>query len=314
MIALSPKEKRFLKDLVAKSATADHLFFTHLVDEFLQNIEVHLDFNKQSVSLHFDNQAYGDTKELEKVAKNTSWTFLKFIKLLLQLEKDNFLYLYKEPVVHPHARYGQLADSKSFISYPIYDPEIKTHLIDYSFRTIVIGQALIDFVTHDFKTEEQLRHEENVRISEQSLKMANESFLETKKSIDLSLEGLEEARKNILLSEQNLEEVKKSVELSSKALEESSRLQGVSKTAILSVVVLVTLGLFGSIGETYYASTILKNATTKTDIKLDNEQFSSLEEKLKRLEAVESKLDVLASQMNTKDTLVMKVANFPEKK
>jgi hypothetical protein len=316
MISISDKEKQFLQSILSASKVSEDVQFNQLVEGYLPNMDVFLDFKAGSVEFRFDQQAYASTSQLAQVAKETSWTFLKFIRLLTYLEKSNYLYLYKEPLIQPNAYYGQLPNKKSHVSFAIYDPEVKNLLLEYSYRSIVVGQALVDFVNNDFKTDHQIRQLETTRLSEQSLKISNESFLETKKGLGLSIESLEESRKGLKISEQSLEESKKSVELSGKALAESNKNLNLSKTALIFIVVLVSLGVIGTIAEVYYTSMAGKETESGAPaaIKLDNAQFQSLDDKLKKLEAVETKLDLLLNQMNTKDTLITKVANFPEKK
>jgi hypothetical protein len=316
MISLSDKEKKFLKSIVSSVGKPDDVHFSDLVNDYLNNIDVYLDYKAQSAELQFDQQAYTNTTELAKTAKEISWTFLKFIKLLTYLEKENYLYLYKEPQIQANARYGLLPNKRSLVSYPIFDPEVKSLLLEYSYRTIVVGQTLVDFVAHDFKTTTEVRHHEATRMTEQSLKMSNESFMETKRGIGLSLESLEESKKALKLSEQSIEESQKSIELSSKALAESSKNLGLSKTMLTVIVVVVSLGLLGIVAQVFHFASVGSKQTeaTQAEIKLDKDQFQALDDKLKRLEALESKLDLLASQINTKDTLITKVTNFPDKK
>jgi hypothetical protein len=175
MITLVNDEKDFLKSIVDLSKRTNNMFFGNLVEKYLINIDVQI-IDKDNIEYRFDEEYFLKSHDLRDVVHNISWTFMRFIKLLKYLEENNYLYLYQETESPIELRFGQLIRNNAFIVYQIHDPEIKNLLFNYSFKTIVIGQTLIDYVSNGFKTEEQLRHEANLKIAEKNLTIANASL------------------------------------------------------------------------------------------------------------------------------------------
>lgn len=190
MITLSDLEKEFLKRIVDLSERTHDMFLGNLLDKDLRNIDVYLDRQRNIAEFRFDQQFFpADTNFVYKV-REMSWTFMKLVKLLKYLEGENYLYLYQESEPENTSRFGQLIQSNPYITYQIYDPDIKKLLIDYAHRTIIVGQTVIDYVKNNYQTLEQIRHIENKQIAEQNLKVANDSIdkaeigiIQSKKSV-----------------------------------------------------------------------------------------------------------------------------------
>jgi len=183
MIALSDQEKDFLKSVVDLSNQTHNMFLGNLVDHYLRDIDVFLDYNNQNVEYRFDQNVFPTTTDFFDLVREMSWTFMKFVKLLKYLEEKNFLYLYQESPLQNTSRFGQLVVGNPFFTSSLHDPEIKRLLLDCSHRTIIVGQPLIDYVKNDFKSVEELRHNENVKIAQDAL--------------DKSIIGLEQSEKSI---------------------------------------------------------------------------------------------------------------------
>lgn len=190
MIILSDLEKDFLQRTVHLSEKTHDMFLSNLLDKDLENIDVYLDRQRNIAEFRFDQNSFSDETDFIFKVREMSWTFMKLVKLLKYLESENYLYLYQESGPNNTSRFGQLIQGNPYICYQIYDPDIKKLLIDYSHRTIVVGQTLIDYVKNNYQTPEQIRHTENKQIAEQNLKVANNSIdkaeigiIQSKKSI-----------------------------------------------------------------------------------------------------------------------------------
>jgi hypothetical protein len=170
-------------------------------------------------------------------------------------------------------------------------------------KEIYPTQTLIDYYNNDYKSDEELRHNENT-------KFANDSLIETQKGLKISIQSLYETRKGLKISEDSLEESKKSIILSSKALEDSQKNLKIARIALITAAVLGIIGTIGSGGEVYYAWVGAKN----TDTKIDSSQFKTIDERLQQIEKVDIKLDKVLEQLNSNDTLITKVINFPKTK
>ena len=170
-------------------------------------------------------------------------------------------------------------------------------------KDIYPTQTLVDYYNNNYKSDEEIRHNEN-------LKIASDSLIETQKGLEVSIESLNESRKGLKISEDSLEESKRSIILSGKALKDSQKNLKIARIALISAIALGIIGSIGSAGEVYYAWIGAK----KSDIKIDSSQFTTINTQLQRLEKVETKLDKVVEQLNSKDTLITKVINFPKTK
>lgn len=142
-------------------------------------------------------------------------------------------------------------------------------------KDIYPTQTLVDYYNNNYKSDEEIRHNENLKIACDSL-----------------------------------EESKRSIILSGKALEDSQKNLKIARIALISAIALGIIGSIGSAGEVYYAWVGAK----KSDTKIDSSQFTTINSQLQRLEKVETKLDKVVEQLNSKDTLITKVINFPKTK
>ena len=200
MITLSDLEKDFLKRIVDLSERTHDMFLGNLLDKDLRNIDVHLDRQRNVAEFRFDQQYFpADTDFIYKV-REMSWTFMKLVKLLKYLESENYLYLYQESEPENTSRFGQLIQSSPYITYQIYDPDIKKLLIDYSHRTIVVGQTVIDYVKNNYQTLEQIRHLENKQIAERNLIIANDSLDKAEIGLTQSKKSIKTATRAIIVS------------------------------------------------------------------------------------------------------------------
>lgn len=199
MIILSDLEKEFLKRIVDLSVRTHDMFLANLLDRDLQDIDVYLDRQRNIAEFRFDKQFPPDTDFVYKV-REMSWTFMKLVKLLKYLESENYLYLYQESAPNNASRFGQLIDGNPYISYEIYDPDIKRLLIDYSYRTIVVGQTVIDYVKNNYQTLEQIRYAESKKIAEQNLEVANKSIDKAETGIRQSNTSIKIATSAIIIS------------------------------------------------------------------------------------------------------------------
>jgi hypothetical protein len=78
-------------------------------------------------------------------------------------------------------------EGKSYTPQEIIDENIKKSLINYSQKTIIISETLREYVRNDFKTPEQIRHDENLKIAKQNLEVAHESIKKVKKGLCFSM-------------------------------------------------------------------------------------------------------------------------------
>lgn len=146
-------------------------------------------------------------------------------------------------------------------------------------KDIYLSQTLINYYNNDYKTDDEIRHNQNIKI-------ANESLAESRRGLDIS--------------EKSLEESKKSIELSSVAVKDSKINIDLARTGVFIAL------MFGAIGVIFSWINSQNN-----DLKIDSEQFNIINSELQKIEKVETKLEKILEQINSKDTTITKIISLP---
>ncbi len=240
MRTLDSEEKLILTQIVESHQKGEMTWLANLVDKYLVNKDIRILFHYKRAFVHFDEQIFLADPNLVEIARETSWVLMKFVNLLKYFQDQGYLYLWEETQnQHEHeGRYGRLIEGHSSIVQEINDKHIADLLVTYSFRTIVVGQTLIDYVANGYKTTDELQSEAN-------LKIARDSLDEAKQSVKLSSESLQEAKKSV-----------------------SKATVAIWVSVLLTVVSLASsfyLGYQQSNGETKVNSKQFDNLTTKLD-------------------------------------------------
>lgn len=68
--------------------------------------------------------------------------------------------------------YGQLPIAEGSVHSDINDPVTTSLLLDYSFKSILVGQPLIDFVNNNFRTHEQIQTSRENFTNRRNLQLA----------------------------------------------------------------------------------------------------------------------------------------------
>lgn len=188
MRKLSKNEKLFVKKLVDISNKSRDVFLGNIIDNKMNNVDVHLDFLNNIVDYRFDKNLYErDPNELMDFARDFSWEMRKYIQLLLDLEKNGMLFLFQEtPNVETH-RFGGLITGNSYIPSRINDSKATKLILKYAKKTIIINEGLRNFVSNDFKTDEEVRYLEEKETSIKSLKTANNTLIITIVALGLTI-------------------------------------------------------------------------------------------------------------------------------
>jgi len=221
------------------------------------------------------------------------------VNFLDYLSKNELIYFISPnnlmPILFSPATIGVINGTDTRHTNRIGDKSFFEKVEVYFNKEIYPTQTLIDYYNNDYKSDEEIKHIQNLKVAEDSL-------IETRNGLQISIESLEEARKGLKISEDSLKESKKSIDLASDALIDSQKNLKIAKIALYSALILGIIGTFGSAGEVYYAWVSSKN----TDTKIDSMQFQSITKQLDKLNEIETKF-------NRKDTIITKVINFPKK-
>jgi hypothetical protein len=137
--------------------------------------------------LRFDEAIFLREPDLVHIVRSTSWILMKYINLLKYLEDTNQIYLYQEREFPSEYTYGQIPQGNAVISSEIKDPSVIRGLIYMSYRTVVLSQSIIDFVKNNFQTQDDIKHAQNLKIGEDSLKIGRESISKASTAIWISI-------------------------------------------------------------------------------------------------------------------------------
>lgn len=205
MRTLSIEEKSFVSELVRITKISHNVFLANVVDRELNNTDVYLDYANNEMKYRFDQNLYNQNpNQFTDFAREFSWKMMRYINLLRDLEKEGMLFLFQESPNVNNSRFGRLANGNSYITSSINDQEAITSFLDYSKKTILINQSLIDFEENDFKTESDLKHIESIKYSKKNLKLADKSLKSSLRSLNLASKSLVSGNRSLKYSRNTL--------------------------------------------------------------------------------------------------------------
>ena len=177
MRKLSEGEKSFINELIRVSENSHDVFLANIIDRELNNVDVYLDYISNIVDYRFDQNLYNnDPNQFIYYVREFTWKMRQYIQLLIDLEKNGMLFLFQESPNVANSRFGRLISGNQFIPSRINDLETTKLIIDYAKKTIIINESLKHFAKNDFRTDEEIRYEEEKETSIKSLKTAKNTL------------------------------------------------------------------------------------------------------------------------------------------
>lgn len=165
--------------------------FSSLLDDYLENRGVKMDrANKlawvqydTTMCCTYDQQTKGWSPDQRFNAIDITITIdviIRLIFLLNYLEKEGYVFTYNFARVNDNIiSHNRIASNVEPVALEISDANIAELLINYFHKNIFASQTIVDLVNDNFKSKEEIRHEENIRI-------ANDSIIESKRSVKLA--------------------------------------------------------------------------------------------------------------------------------
>lgn len=208
MRLFAEEEKVFLRRLDKLADRSFDVFFGNVIDSELNGIEIVMRYFSTEVCYEFDYRLYEETDASQFVllARSFSWKIIGYVQLLKYLEKNGMLFLYQEGKIEGERRFGNLARNDKNITSNVKDVNAVSMILEYCGKTIIVNQAFKEFVRNDFKSDEDIKHE-------QSIEIAKDSLLLSQSSIEKSEEGIEIAKNSLLLSKSSLDKSDKSLKI-----------------------------------------------------------------------------------------------------
>lgn len=127
-----------------------------VIDPRLSNKDIYIDFVAGTAEIRADFQFYTQGTLIDEV-RGLTLEIVTTVNLLRDLQNNSYITLFLEAPLPKNARYGQLETGNRYVSAAINDPTVTSLLLDYSFKSILVGQPLIDFVKNYFRTDEKVQ-------------------------------------------------------------------------------------------------------------------------------------------------------------
>lgn len=127
-----------------------------ILDHRLVNKDIFLDYQNNLTEIRADLQFYNQGTLIDEV-RTLTIEIVSVVNLLKDLQNHSYVTLFFEAPLPNQIRYGQLVNGNTYVSATIHDPTVKTLLLNYSLKSILVGQPLIDFVNNDYRTNEQVQ-------------------------------------------------------------------------------------------------------------------------------------------------------------
>jgi hypothetical protein len=154
MRKLNAFEKSIINRIVVYHKQGILSNYASIIDHLLQNKDIVLDYQNRTAELHADMQFYQEG-QLATVIVEISIELAITTNLLRDLEQNGYVTTLLEVPINGQRRYGQLIEGNTFISYGFVDPRFVDLLLDYSFKSIIVGQSLLDFVKNGYQTNDE---------------------------------------------------------------------------------------------------------------------------------------------------------------
>jgi hypothetical protein len=158
----------FERNIIDRIVNQHQLDFVSLVDHYMIDKDILLDFQNDTATILFDQAVYmpnnnqGANNLIDEVL-NISEVLIATISLLEYLQENKYLKLIQASPNPNPPRFGRLIQGSQFIQYQIYDKDITESLLKNTFKTVRVEQSLIEFVNDGFISKEEKRHRQNIK-------------------------------------------------------------------------------------------------------------------------------------------------------
>ncbi|MFA7359581.1 MAG: hypothetical protein WC139_00955 [Candidatus Kapaibacterium sp.] len=149
-------EREILRRIIGYNNAGTITNLASVIDPQLSNKDIYLDYDSGTAEIRADIQFYNQGSLVNEIRRLT-FEIVMIVNLLRDLQDNGYLTLFLEAPLPNNIRYGQLIGGNEYVIATIVDPLVTTLLLDYSFRYILVGQSLIDFVNNEFRSVEKVQ-------------------------------------------------------------------------------------------------------------------------------------------------------------
>jgi hypothetical protein len=315
MRAFDDFEKGILRKLKLYYESGILQNYISLLDDQFENKEIVINKTHNIVTIGFDYDKYMPSSSngahtISDEVNNISIILIRTIFLLKYLEENGYVFLFHESKqsTSPN-KHSRITSSKIPISHEIADKNVCEIIINYFTKTILISQAILELVNDNFISKEEIRHNENIKISNDNLYEAKISVKLAEKSIESAKEGLYLSQRSIKISEENLSEVQRSIKISEDNLVEAKKDVNTSRFGVaIAIIVGISSLILSTIGIVH------SNKISNKPLTIDSLQYSDIKRRIDLLINQQMKINSQIDSLTFKlDPINMKLDNISDK-
>ena len=161
---LSATEKSIVRRIVDYHEKGILSSYASIIDHLLKDKDIALDFQNRSAELRADIRNFHQGQLIEVVEEITV-ELVTSVNLLNDLEKNGYIVTLLEAKVEGQHRYGQLIKDNKYIAYEFVDQQFIELLLDYSLKSIIVSQSLLNFIENGFQTNEEKSNKISLKIA-----------------------------------------------------------------------------------------------------------------------------------------------------
>ncbi|OKL39979.1 hypothetical protein [Pontibacter flavimaris] len=204
-------EKQILRKIKRYKESGITINFSAILDDFYKDRALKIRRDTKESWILFSNSKFGKfdsnigawipKDEMIKGVAPSTEILIKIIFLLNYLEKNGFIFLYDFAGSDEKVSiFPTLDSSPRPHPFPISDKKLTELLIEYFYKEVYISQSIVTLVNNDFKTKDEIQHDEAIKLANDSLIVGRDSIKIGKQSIKVGKDSIKTANKAITVS------------------------------------------------------------------------------------------------------------------
>ncbi|MDC1068432.1 hypothetical protein OAQ99_04665 [Candidatus Kapabacteria bacterium] len=138
--------------------------FIAILDHLIENININLDYKNRAVEIQADIKFYDDSTIIE-VVQRLNVELLVMVNLIKLLEVEGYISTYLQATPEENSTFGRLIVGNKFITYQIVDKDLIEKILNYSYKTILVDESLLQFVKNNYRSDSKKKSDRNIKIA-----------------------------------------------------------------------------------------------------------------------------------------------------
>lgn len=180
-------EKQIIRKLKTFKEKGIYLNFLSILDDYYKDRAIEIKRDTKEGWIQFDTKKFANydkninawipKQDLVKEIAPSIDIIIRIIFLLSYLEKNGLIFLYDFATSNENiSSFPKLNTPPEPTRLPLPDKKVIDLLIDYYYKEIFISQSIVNLVNNEFKTKDEIQHEETIAYANKSLKTGEESI------------------------------------------------------------------------------------------------------------------------------------------